>query len=101
MELIKKIKHAESEARQIIEQSGQQAAGLAEKGRTDRADALEQAEAERKRAIESAIALGQSQGQAEAEKLKAEAVASSQQLRQKAQERIPAAVAKVMEYLKG
>lgn len=101
MELIKKIKQTEAEARRIVEQAGRRSAELTEKGRARRADAVEQAAAERKRAIDEAVSLGQSQGRTEAEKLKAEAAGNSQQLRQKAQEKVPAAVAKVMEYLKG
>lgn len=101
MELIKKIKQAEAQARKIIEQAEGEAAGLAQKGRADRANALEQAAAGRKRAIDAAVSLGQSQGQAEIEVLKAEAGRTSQNLRKKAEAKILTAVAKVMEYLKG
>ena len=101
MELIKKIKQTETQAQQIVEQARADAAGRAEKMREDQHAALGQAEQERKKAVEAAVATAQSQGLGEAEQLKAQAEQDRRQLRDKANAKMPAAVAKVMDYLKG
>jgi V/A-type H+-transporting ATPase subunit G/H len=101
MELIKKIKQTETQAQEIIEKAKADAAGLAEKTREDQRHALEQAQPERKKAIETAVAEGQAQGLQEAEQLKGRAEGDRQQLRDKANAKKAAAVAKVMDYLKG
>jgi len=101
MELIKKIKQTEAQAQQIIEQAGADAAGRAEKMREDQRVALARAEQERKKAIEAAVATAQSQGLEETEQLKTQAEKDRRQLRDKANAKMPAAVARVMDYLKG
>jgi len=101
MELIKKIKETEAQAQQIIEQAGADAVSRAEKMREDQRVALAQAEQERKKAVEAAVAKAQSQGLEETEKLKAQAEKDRRQLRDKANAKMPAAVARVMDYLKG
>ena len=101
MELIKKIKQAESQAQEIIEQAKKQAAGQAEKGRDNRHQALTEAGQQRKKATEAAITAAQSQGRAEAEKLKAQAEKQHQELRDKAKSKMATAAAKVMDYLRG
>ena len=100
MELIKKIKEAESESQRIIEQAKADAAEATMKARQAEQDVLEQAKHDRNKAIESAVAAGQKQGQAEAQVLKAEGQKPREQLRTKAQTQINAAVASVMEYLR-
>ena len=100
MELIKKIKHAETQAQEIIEQAGAQAAGQAETGRQNRRQALDEAERERKKAIEAAVAAAQSQGLAEIENLKSQAEKKRHQLREKTSGKMAPAAAKVMDYLK-
>ena len=101
MELIKKIKQTEAQAQQIIEQAKTDAAGRAEKMREDQRIALGQDEQERKKAVEAAVATAQSQGLEETERLKTQAEKDRRQLRDKANTKMPAAVAKVMDYLKG
>lgn len=101
MELIKKIKQTEAQAQQIIEQARADAAGRAEKMREDQRIALGQDEQERKKAVEAAVATAQSQGLEETEQLKTQAEKDRRQLRDKANTKMPAAVAKVMDYLKG
>ena len=101
MELIKKIKDAEAQSQQIIEQAKADAAKLAEQGCEKRLAAMTQAEQQRKKAIEAAVARARSQGLTEVKKLKAQAENQRQQLRDKVTDKIAAAVAKVMEYLKG
>jgi len=100
MELIKKIKQAEAKAQDVIEQAKADAAQQAEKGRTSRLKASEEAEQQREKAVEAAVAAAQTEGLAEVENLKAQAENDRQQLRDKANTKMPAAVAKVMDYLK-
>lgn len=101
MELIKRIKQAEAQAQEIIEHAKAQAAKQAEQGRQNRLQALANAEHERKNAAEAAVADAQSKGLAEIENLKAQAEKTKQQLRDKANAKMPGAIAKVMDYLRG
>ena len=55
MELIKKIKEAETQAQQIIEQAKAEAAKQAEQARQQRKEALEQAQHQRVKAIDEAV----------------------------------------------
>lgn len=101
MELIKKIKQAEADAQETIEQAKTQAVQMAEASRKQRLAAQAEAEQARKKAIEAAVAVARSQGQAEAVNLKAEAETDRQKLRQQTEGKMPAAVETVMNYLKG
>jgi len=99
MELIKKIKQAEQQAQEIIEQAKADAAKQAEKGRENRLAAVTEAERQRKKATEAAIAQARSQGLAEIENLKMQAEKQRQELHDKAGSKLAAAVARVMDYL--
>ena len=101
MELIKKIKQAETKAQQIIEQARVAAAERTEKGRADRLEALAQDERERKKTIEAAVAAAHSQGLAEVDNLKAQAEKRRQQLHKNAESKMAPAAAKVVDYLRG
>jgi V/A-type H+-transporting ATPase subunit G/H len=101
MELVKKIRQTETQAQEIIERAKAEAAKQAEDGRKNRHQLLTEAEQQRKKAIEAAVAAAQSQGLAEIEKLKAQAGKKKQQLRDKAVGKMVAAVEKVMESLRG
>ncbi len=101
MELIKKIKAAETQAQQIIEQAKSEAAKQAEQGRLGRNQQLEQAEQERKKAIEKALSAAESEGLAEVGELKTKAEKTCEHLRKKTAGKTVSAVAKVMDYLKG
>jgi len=101
MELIKKIKQAEAQAQEIIEQAKAEAAKQGEEGRKNRLRLLAEAEQQRKKAIEAAVAAAQSQGLAETGKLKAQAEKKQQQLRDKTAGKTGPAVTKVMDYLRG
>lgn len=101
MELIKKIKQAEAQAQEIIEQAKGESARGVEEGRANRRRLLAEAEQERKKAIETAVAAAQLQGHAEIEKLKTQAGEKQRHLRDKAAGKMAPAVAKVMDYLKG
>jgi len=99
MELIKKIKQAEQQAQEIIEQARADAAAQAEEARQHRRQLLEKAEQQRKKATEAAVAEAQSQGRAEVENLKAQAEKSRQELCNKARSKMAKAIARVMDYL--
>ena len=101
MELVKKIRQAEEESREIVEKAKADAAEQAESQRKNRQRLLAEAEQKRKKAIEAAVAAAQSQGLAEIEKLKAQSKKTLQQLRDKAAGKMATAAAKVMDYLKG
>ena len=101
MELIKKIKEAEAQAQEIIEQAGIQATEQAEKGRENWQHALIDAEQHRKKATEASIAEAQARGRAEVDKLKSQAEKQRQELRDKTGSKTATATAKVMDYLRG
>ena len=101
MELIKKIRKAEAQAQEIIEQAKAGAAGKTEDGRKNRRRLLAEAEQERKKAIEAAVTAAQSQSLAEIEKLKTQAGEKQRQLRDKAAGKMAPAATKVMDYLSG
>jgi V/A-type H+-transporting ATPase subunit G/H len=101
MELIKKIKQAEAQAQEIIEQARIDATEQAEKGRENRRQVLADAEQHRKISIEAAIAKAQALGRAEVEKLKAQAERQRQELRDKTSSKMATATTKVMDYLRG
>ncbi len=101
MELIKKIKQSEAQAQEIIEQAKAEAANQAEKGRDNRLAAMTEAEQQRKKATDSAVAAAQSQGRAEVEQLKAQAEEQHRQLREKTVNKMATAATKVMDYLRG
>jgi len=99
MELLKKIKQAEAQAQEIIEQAKADALTQSQKKRDNRLKSLEKAEKERKKAIEAAVAAAHSDGLAEIENLKAQAEKDRHKLREKANDKMATAVAKVMDYL--
>ncbi len=99
MELIKKIKQAEQQAQEIIEQAKADAAKQAEEARQHRRQLLEKAEQQRKKATEAAIAEAQSQGHTEVKNLKAQAEKNRQELHDKARSKMATAIARVMDYL--
>ena len=101
MELIKKIKQAESEAQKIIEQAKADTAREAEKGRVGRVEALTEAERKRMKAIEAAVVAAESEGLAEVEDLKLQAEKEREQLRKRTETKMAKVTAKVMDYLRG
>jgi len=101
MELIKKIKQAEAQAQEIVEQAKAKVVADAEEARKKRAAAQAEAEQARRKAIDEAVAEARSQGQAEAVGLKVDAETQRDKLRQEASGKIDGAVDKVMNYLRG
>ena len=101
MELIKKIRQAEAQAKEIVEQARAEVANQAEKNRREHLESFAEAEQQRKKTIEEAVAAAQSEGFAEAEKLKAQAASDRKELHDRAAGKMAEAVAKVTDYLKG
>jgi len=101
MELIKQIKQAEAQAQQIIEQAKAKAAEQAgQHGKKQRQIRLE-AEQQRKKAVDAAVDGAWAQGKSEVAVLKAEAEKQKNQLRQETKPKVSAAIARVMDHLKG
>jgi len=101
MELIKKIKRAEAEAQEIVEKAKVDATLLAEKARQTRRQRQEEAELQRKKAIDAAVEKARVEAHAEVGTLKARAEQERRHLRDHVKGRVPAAVARVVDYLKG
>ncbi len=101
MELIKKIKQSEAQAQEIIEHAKAQAVKQAEKGRENQLATMTEAEQQRKKAPDSAVAAAQSQGRAEVEQLKTQAEDQRRQLCDKTANKMATAAEKVMDYLRG
>lgn len=99
MELIKQIKKAEEQARQIIEQAKADAAKQAEESRKNRQHSLTKAEQERKKTIEAAVADAQKEASSEVEKLNAKAETDTRRLRDNVKNKIAVAVDKVTDYV--
>ena len=100
MELIKQIKEAEQQAKEIVETAKAGAVEIAEQGKARQLELRSQAEDERKAAIEEAIAQAEQDGQAEVEELKAQGTAARSELESKARGKMDAAAEKVMDKLK-
>lgn len=101
MELIKKIKQTEAQAQEIVEQARVDAIAMAQEQRKDHQKSMDQAEHERKKAIDAAVALATTEGQTEIEQLGAKAQQDRKTLREKTKPAIAGAVAKVVDFLKG
>jgi vacuolar-type H+-ATPase subunit H len=69
MELIKQIKDAEKQAKDIIEKAGQDAGLILEEAKKHRDDLLKQSQQRRIRAIEDAVNRAEQQGKSQAEQI--------------------------------
>jgi len=101
MELIKKIKETETQAQQIKDNAKAEAVQRVEEFQQRKRQSLDDAEQQRKKAIETAVAEAKTEGLEQAGQLKAQAKKDRQQLHDTTNSRINAAVASVMDYLKG
>ena len=101
MELIKKIKQAEKQAQEIVEQAKSQAARKIEENHTSQAQTHAKAEQERKKAVKAAVSTAQSQGLGEVDNLKSQAEKNRQQLRDTVTGKMASAVARIVDHLKG
>ncbi len=100
MELIKQIKQAENQAKEIIEQAKASAIKQAEALKLDGQEKLAQAQEQRKKAISEAEAKAEKAGLGEAEKLKEQSKKQREKLEAGARGKMGKAVEKVMAYLK-
>jgi len=101
MELIQKIKDTEAQAQQIKDDAKAEAVRRAEEFQQKKQQSLDNAEQQRKKAIETAVAKAKTEGLEQAGQLNAQAEKDRQQLHDKTRSRVDAAVASVMDYLKG
>ena len=101
MELIRRIKQAETQAQGIIEQAKADSARATEAARISHHKAIEQGEQNRMRAVESAVSAAESQAKVEVGRLKADAERKLKELRDKATGRKQSAVVKVVTHIKG
>lgn len=101
MELIRKIKNAEEQARQIVEQAKVDAAKEADSARTQRNRLQVEAEQARTKAIDAAVSKAQTEAQSQVKSLQSQADSQRQELREATDGRKSAAVAKVLKYLRG
>jgi vacuolar-type H+-ATPase subunit H len=101
MELIKKIKSAEKEAEELIEQGRAGAVKDAEEGRLSRVKVMSEAEQERKKGISGAVESARAEGLAEVKELKKQAEKDCAALRSETAGKVDKASKKVMDYLKG
>lgn len=99
MELIKQIKEAEAQAKEIIEQAKLDAAAIGDDSRRRQAEQANAAQAERRQAIERAVAEAETVGQSEVESLKTRAAEEKQQLQANAGAKIDQCVGRVVDYL--
>jgi vacuolar-type H+-ATPase subunit H len=100
MELIKKIKEAEAQAKEVIEQARGDAGRIADKSAADRNSKLEVAGVQRREAIESAIASAAKAGKSEVDALSNREVGKKQALVDSAKQKMDAAVTKIVAAIK-
>ncbi|MBW8015564.1 MAG: hypothetical protein FVQ82_05195 [Planctomycetes bacterium] len=96
MELIKKIKEAEAQARELIEKAHSDAGRIAEESAADRNSKLEEADDQRREAIEKAVADAENAGQSEVDALSNSEAKKKQALVDNARQKIDAAVNKIV-----
>ncbi len=101
MELIQKIKEAEVQAQRILEDARVKATSIAEDTAGQRQQLWEQAQQHRRQVLEEAVATARAEGLAEAETLMQQAQTKNDDLRRAVIPKMPQAVAKVMEFVKG
>ena len=96
MEIIKQIKAAESQAKEIIEKAKADAVKIAEDFSNQRQEQLAAADKQRRDAVDKAVAAGQADGQAEVEKLMADGAGQRETMENTAKANLDAAAAKVV-----
>ena len=100
MELIKQIRKAEQEAKDIIEKARGDAAGLNESFTAKRGEELVRAEDERKTAIGKAVAKAEEAGAVEVGALMSQGEQNRNDIANEARMKIDSAVQKVVESIK-
>ena len=100
MELIKQIKQAEAESKQIIEQAKAESAQMIAASAAKGIQEIKEAGLKRNEIIEKVVNDAKAQGMAQAQQLKTQAEQTLEALRNKANERSESAVAKIAETVK-
>lgn len=100
MELIKKIKEAEAQAKEIIEKARSDAGRIADKSAADRNSKLEAEGVKRREAIESAVADAEKAGKSEVDALSNREAGTKQSLIDNAKQKMDAAVNKIVAAIK-
>ena len=101
MELIRKIKQAEEQARETVEQAKADAVRAGEDARVQRGELQVVAEHDRVKAVEAAVSQARSQAQSDVVALKEQAAGQRRELREETSGKTAAAVEKVLKYLRG
>ena len=96
MEIIKQIKAAETQAKEIIEKAKADALKIAEDFSNQRAEQLAVADKTRRDAVDQAVATAESAGQAEVEKLMADGAGQREEMENTAKANLDAATSKVV-----
>jgi V/A-type H+/Na+-transporting ATPase subunit G/H len=99
MELIKKIKDAEQQAREIVDQARHEASALQDEARVQRAERLQKSQQQRSRAMEAAVAEAEQKGAEQARQLLAQGDSEVEALKAACQARMGACVEKVVSRL--
>ena len=99
MELIKQIKDAEKQAKEIVDKAKQEAAALLEDAKIERAGHLKQAQQRRHEAIDKAVADAQNQGASQLEQLSKQGDQEIAALKESSSVKIQACVNKVVSHL--
>jgi len=100
MELIKKIKQAEAEAKEIVEKARVKAGQIADASAAERSSKFEEADALRRQSIESAVADAEQAGQGEVKTLTNRETGKKQGLVDGAKQKMDAAVNKIVAAIK-
>ncbi len=101
MELIKKIKQTEAQAQEIVAQARADSTVMAEQQKKAQGQSMDQAQQERKKAIDASVAQAASEGESEVEQLRSQAEQLRKELREKTKPAIAGAAEKIVDFLKG
>ena len=100
MELIKQIKDAENQAKEIFEKARKDAVVLAERTRLDYEEQFRKAQIKRQETIDNSIALAQQKAQSQVEELAAQGRQEIEAVKQMAGRSMESCVAVIMSRLK-
>ncbi|MHC5082778.1 MAG: hypothetical protein ACYTET_02410 [Planctomycetota bacterium] len=96
MELIKQIKEAEKQAKEIVDKGRQDAAALMDQARAERAEKMKQVQQTRIEAIERAVADAETQGTSQVETLAGEGDQAVSAMKEAASAKVAGCVKKVV-----
>ena len=99
MELIKQIKNAEKQAKDIAEKAKQDSASLLEEAKKQRVDLLKQSQQRRIKAIDDAVSKAEQDGKAQADQIAQTGTEAVSSLKASCSQKIPSSVEKVLSRL--